>query len=103
MLNLIAAIVLQGQVSNDSTEGVIGIRWSWMTDKVYRVYKDSPADQAGIQIGDKIIKVKDDEGHLEIRGDSFSYVNITIKRDGKVLQFRVMRAPENQINREYIK
>ena len=93
------AIVLLGQVSN--VPGAIGIRWSWMTDKIYRVYKDGPADRAGIQVDDKILKVRDDEGHSEISGDSGTYVNLTIKRDGKVLQFRILREPNSSIVREW--
>jgi len=67
---------------------------------VVRAFKDSPASKAGIQQGDKIIKVEDVEvsgSELEkavsmMKGEPGTKVNITILRDGKPFNFTLERA-----------
>ncbi len=67
---------------------------------VVRAFKDSPAAKAGIQQGDKIIKVEDvevDGSQLEkavsmMKGEPGTKVNITILRDGQTLNFTLERA-----------
>jgi len=66
---------------------------------VVRAFKDSPASKAGIQQGDKIIKVEDVEvsgSELEkavsmMKGEPGTKVNITILRDGKPFNFTLER------------
>lgn len=67
---------------------------------VVRAFKDSPAAKAGIQQGDKIIRVEDMDvsgSELEkavsmMKGEPGTKVNITILRDGKELNFTLERA-----------
>ncbi|MBM7582716.1 carboxyl-terminal processing protease [Caldicoprobacter guelmensis] len=67
---------------------------------VVRAFKDSPAAKAGIQQGDKIIKVENVEvsgSELEkavsmMKGEPGTKVNITILRDGQPLNFTLERA-----------
>lgn len=67
---------------------------------VVRAFKDSPAAKAGIQQGDKIIRVEDMDvsgNELEkavsmMKGEPGTKVNITILRDGKELNFTLERA-----------
>ncbi|MDN5277311.1 MAG: carboxyl-terminal processing protease [Clostridiales bacterium] len=67
---------------------------------VVRAFKDSPAAKAGIQQGDKIIKVEDlevtgselDKAVSMMKGEPGTKVNITILRDGQPLNFTLERA-----------
>lgn len=73
---------------------------------VVRVFKDSPAEEAGILAGDKLIAIegeylniqtaKDlDEAVSRIRGEVGTTVNITILRDGEEIEFDVTRGEVN--------
>lgn len=62
-------------------------------------FKNSPAELAGLQANDKIIKVNDeevkgktlDEVSTKIKGPKDSSVKITVDRDGKELSFDIIR------------
>lgn len=61
---------------------------------------DTPAKQAGIMAGDKIIKINDEptvnmsteEAVAKIRGQQGTQVKLTINRDGEELDFLIIRA-----------
>jgi carboxyl-terminal processing protease len=82
----------------------IGVEFNVFADTVNIVYviPGGPSDQAGLQIGDKIIKVNDytiagkplstDSIKWHIRGEKGSKVNLQIFRNGKLVTITVTRA-----------
>ena len=66
---------------------------------IYELYKDMPADKAGLKVGDVITSVdgtpvqKDNKQHISnlLKGASETEVNLTVKRRGKNLNFSVKR------------
>lgn len=80
----------------------IGVQVSLNEDKyidVLTVFRDSPADKAGILPGDILTAVNGEDiiaiGYYEaidkVRGEIGTSVNITLKRDGEMLSFDVVR------------
>lgn len=67
--------------------------------EIVKVYADTPALEIGIVEGDLLIKVEGEdisslslnEATALVRGEEGTYVNITVMRDGKELDFHVMR------------
>ena len=99
---------------NEETEGVYaGIGCQLLadpTDKlitVTRVFKGSPAEEAGVQAGDKIVYVNDtyysayemDEAVRVMRGTPGESVKVTVLRDLETLDFDIVR---NQITINYV-
>ena len=102
------------QKFNEETEGVYaGIGCQLLadpTDKlitVTRVFKGSPAEEAGVQAGDKIVYVDDtyysayemDEAVRVMRGTPGESVKVTVLRDLETLDFDIVR---NQITINYV-
>ncbi|MBQ8091993.1 MAG: S41 family peptidase [Clostridia bacterium] len=90
----------------EETEGVYtGIGCQLLADSesmlitVTRVFKGSPAEEAGIQVGDKIVYVDDvyytayemDEAVSVMRGTPGEMVKVTVLRDYKTIDFDVIR------------
>ena len=91
---------------NEETEGVYcGIGCQLLADSdtmlitVTRVFKGSPAEEAGIQAGDKIVYVDDvyynayamDEAVSVMRGVPNESVKVTVLRDLKTIDFDIVR------------
>ena len=68
---------------------------------VMQVYDDGPAQKAGMEPGDEIIRVDDvvpeniDDAVNRMTGEDGTKVTVTVKRDGKELDFRMTRAAIN--------
>jgi C-terminal processing protease CtpA/Prc len=76
---LIAGVCLYGYASNSL--GRIGIQWCPATHIITRVYEGSPAAQAGLQPGDKIISVDDKpSNHQDIEGQPDTICRLHIYR-----------------------
>lgn len=88
---------LKGFVSNN--KGGIGVRTDW-DHKVTRVYLDSPAERAGIEVGDKIVTV-DSKKHGTCRGTPGSVAHITVKRGLGVMEFEIERRAAIAISRRW--
>ncbi|MBR2067619.1 MAG: S41 family peptidase [Solobacterium sp.] len=81
----------------------IGIQYFTIEDRkiIERVFKGFPADKAGLQSGDIIYKVDgvevegmtSDEVKERVTGVEGSTVVITVKRQGKEMDFSIQRAP----------
>ena len=79
----------------------IGIRDDILT--VISPIKDTPAEAAGLQPGDKILKVDDEstqemtliQAVMKIRGEGGTEVNLEIKRKKEVLNIKIKRAKIN--------
>ncbi len=81
----------------------IGVEFNVFKDTVNIVYviPNGPSDKAGLQIGDKVVKVNDkplvgrefttDEIKNAIRGERGSKVNVQVLRDGKLVTAEVTR------------
>lgn len=94
-LTLTLATLLFGQVVHDNRFGRIGIRWHpGKGHKIEKVCHNSPADIAGLLVGDIISDYDDDH----VYGEPYTEVNLTINRNGQVLYFRVLRIPAGDIN-----
>jgi C-terminal processing protease CtpA/Prc len=85
--------------SSNERHGAIGIRISSFTHKILKVYKNTPAEKAGLQVGDKIIWTVDEDYKNEITGVPGSLVKLTVERDNVELTFNIERAPERTIVR----
>lgn len=67
---------------------------------VLTVFKNSPAEGAGMLVGDKIIGIEDDpvdgsmldEAASRMRGEPDTDVNVTVNRNGEILKFTLTRA-----------
>jgi C-terminal processing protease CtpA/Prc len=95
---LIASVLLFGSASN--VPGRIGITcnhgWSLFSKKYHisHVYKDSPAEKAGLLKGDLIIAVDD----VDILGSAGTFVNLTIQRGEKTFKVIIKRCPYTDID-----
>lgn len=96
------------QKSNEESNGVlhgVGMVVQTTSDgyiEVTRVYANSPAEQAGLQIGDRIVEadgqpLSGENGNALrdavalIRGEDGTQVRLTVRRDGETMQIDVLR------------
>lgn len=95
------------EAMTEETEGIycgIGVMVSQNISSgivtVIRVFKDSPAEEAGMKKGDILYKVNDVEASgmeldmlvkQEIRGEEGTYVDITVMRNGEEVPLKVQR------------
>lgn len=89
-LALAALVTLQGHVSNIEDIGVIGVRIHVLSDTVSEVHPGTPAEEAGILKGDRIVSV-DGNPFGEITGPPESLVTLKIKRGKEYIEFKVRR------------
>ncbi len=85
---------LQGNVSNE--KGKIGIREDW-DRRIVRVHPGSPAELAGLKVGDKVIEVDGHKGDYPIIGGAKEVVKVVVDRKGQTLTFYIRRIPTWQI------
>lgn len=78
--------------------------------EIVRVYEDTPAQAAGIRVGDRLVSVDGDavsgengktlnEAVMKVQGEDGTTVRLGILRDGEAFELDVMRA---QINVSYV-
>lgn len=76
--------------------------------EVYKIYENSPAEEAGIRIGDIIIEADGERDFADmdalvalVRGEQGTFVDIVILRDGEEIPMRVERRAINIETVEY--
>lgn len=90
---LTLAMTLQGQATFKDDIGVIGIRRNVLSDVITRVHPDTPAQAAGLLVGDKILWV---EGG-EIDGQPGTVVTIRVKRGKEIIVFKIERQAVSEL------
>lgn len=96
MISSIIGLLLSGQLSSEY--GRIGILVNHQTHGIIKVYRVSPAQEAGIQRGDTILECDGVKGHDIVDGSAGSFAYITIKRNDQILKFIVKRVPSNEVH-----
>jgi C-terminal processing protease CtpA/Prc len=91
---LLVAVLLYGHASYSNVKGRIGILYNPGAHTIEKVYCDTPASSAGLRHRDKVIKYDSDE----IRGESGTFVTLTVKRGNEILTFIIERVPATDIN-----
>ena len=106
MLVVVAASVGMAQAQDGGAGMVIGMRQGWIT--VIRVMPASPAEQAGVRDGDRIVRIgrTSTQGYglvqavALIRGAPGTVVEVTVRRlkpsggySGQTRRLRITRAP----------
>lgn len=76
------------------SKGRIGILYDPVHHRIVKVYKGTPAYEVGLRVGDIVKHVN----AADITGPSYTYVNLTIQRNGKLLTFEVERIPREYVN-----
>lgn len=92
MIEYMICLALEGQVSKSSPGaiGIIGVYNTPIGRIVKEVYKDSPAERAGIREGDKILFVNGDRCG-KIKGEPGTEVIITISRGSELYEYILKR------------
>ena len=90
---LTLAMTLQGEVTYKDDIGVIGIRRNVLSDIITKVHPDTPAQYAGLLVGDRILWV---EGG-EIDGPPGTIVTIRIRRGREVIVFKIERQAVSEL------
>ena len=98
-INLQAACRLDGKPPKPSDKGLIGISIGSINHKIYRVWPHTPAEQAGLQSGDDIVAVCDDQNKHDIIGPVGSEVVLVVRRNGASFPVHVRRVAAEQIVR----
>lgn len=94
-------LILKGFcVHSDSQKGAIGIRDGVIAKRISQVYAGTPAQDVGLKIGDRIVRVLSDDGSAEITGPAGTYVDIWVMRGKEEFHFKIRRAPETSIHRK---
>lgn len=88
MFNFILGLMLYGLVSN--IPGRSGV-YIWDNGIIIHVYRCSPAFEAGIKEGDKVIGVDDHKGREGLDGTAGELIHIHIKRGNQPLDFWLVR------------
>jgi len=89
---LLCSALLSGHVSNEKEDiGVIGIREASLSHTISVVRKGTPAEQAGLKKGDKILSSIDEFGKHNIDGIPDTQVTLTIKRDQEIFDVTLTR------------
>lgn len=95
-LLIIASLTLNGYISN--SHGLIGIQVA-RDGGIIKVWKISPAHEAGLVKGDTVLYANGVKGIDEIDGDSGSVVHLLLKhKDGIVFSKDIVRVPREQIH-----
>ena len=103
MIELALATLLQGSVSDSSVLGITGLRWGVMDHKIYKIHYGGPAYYAGLQVGDKIIKVEDEDNRHELTGKPYTLVSVTVKRKDIIKTYTLYRVPWNTIESKEVR
>jgi predicted metalloprotease with PDZ domain len=90
------ALTLEGHISNESHYGRIGLRLSG--NKIVYVYKHSPAFDAGLVQGDKVISADGTDGTAAVDGEAGTYVYLVINtKDGIVKELKILRVESKNV------
>jgi S1-C subfamily serine protease len=97
LFHLILATLLTGSISNNCKPGMAGFIWNHHTRVVLRVYKNSPAEESGLQKYDKIVEVDGDpRGEIDqFAGDT---IPITVTRKGETLHLTILLRTREEIH-----
>lgn len=95
LLILVTALCMYygGVQQGHGNKGRIGILYDPVHHRIVKVYKGTPAWEAGLRVGDIVRHVND----KDITGPSYTFVNLTIKRGENIFTVEIERIP-----REYI-
>ena len=97
----------EAELHGDIGSGIgveMGLRDGYV--RIIRTLPDNPALKAGVQAGDIIYKIDDEEVYAEstdaiaskLRGASGTKVKLTVVRDGKEKEFTLTREPINNVS-----
>lgn len=93
--SLIIACTYYGYVEcGRGVPGLIGIEYNPPRHQVVGVYRNSPADKAGILPRDVVLHIND----VAIHGPAGTKINLTILRKQQVLGFEIERIPAKEID-----
>lgn len=97
ILQFVTALTLDGSVSNQY--GRIGIMVA-KNGYIGKVYKKSPAAEAGLQKGDIVIAADGYPGTDYIDGTAGQDVQVTVKKksNGRICIFIITRVPKREIH-----
>lgn len=74
-------------------KGRIGIKYDPVKHKIVTVYHNTPAEEAGLLPGDIVKHIND----KDIKGPSYTKVNLTIKRGNVIFTVEIERVPCEQV------
>jgi C-terminal processing protease CtpA/Prc len=90
-------LTLSGSVSN--TYGRIGVRAAREGGGISKVYKVSPASDAGLVVGDVIVSCDGVKGIEKVDGDAGQFAHLTVEhKDGSVVILDIKRVPVEEIH-----
>jgi predicted metalloprotease with PDZ domain len=84
----IFAITLFGMLVSSSVHGYIGVQRAG--HRIEHVIERSPAEKAGLKVGDKVLSV-DGKKDASIDGPAYENVELEIKRHDEILHFEIQR------------
>lgn len=94
----IVAITYYGHVENKHGKyGRIGILFDPGGHRIVEVYRDSPADKAGLHRGDIVVFVND----KDITGPAYTLINLTVRRGRDIFTVIIERVPAELIDSKH--
>ena len=98
MLEFIIALALEGHVINTNVEGRIGVRINLGSGAIYKIHPFSPAANAGLVIGDVVIRV-DGKPHnaVNISGEPGTIVKLVVKHGSDLIPMDIERIDYREI------
>lgn len=95
----IVVCMYYGNVSyGHGAKGRIGIKYDPVFHRVVTVYKNTPAEESGLRVGD-IIKYIHDK---DLTGPAYTKVAITVQRGTRLLYFELERIPNELVDEHQI-
>jgi predicted metalloprotease with PDZ domain len=93
--SFLVGLLLQGYISN--THGYCGVRIDNCTGKINHVWSVSPAQNAGLLVGDQIVEADYHKGASHTDGIADTEVFLKVKRGGDILEFKMIRVDKSRL------
>lgn len=98
VLSFIVAMYYGNVSTGHGAKGRIGIKYDPVHHRIVTIYKNSPASEANLRVGD-IVKYVNDK---DITGPAFTFVNLTIRRGSRTFTIVIERVPNEYIDERQI-